>query len=192
MRKSIWLTVMMLFVMLGMLSGGQTIRAADPYTDPDGHFSFAPPDNYQQYTTQQVSSAVRAGSNALGVSGVQNQIIVAYRAPLSTANANVGAAMLPDPNETLDDAVMAERDILGSIDSVAITLEDSQETMLGSEPARSFEYALSLNGVDLRGKQFVALHNGAAYFITFTSLAASADRSFEEMQGIVDTFMFLD
>lgn len=192
MRKPIWLTVMMLFVMLGAFSGGQTIRAAESYTDLDGHFSFTPPDNYQQFTTQQVSSAVRAGSNALGVSGVQNQIIVAYRAPLNTANANVGAAMLPDPNETLDDAVMAERDILGSIDAVAITLDESQETMLGSEPARSFEYALSLNGVDLRGKQFVALHNGAVYFITFTSLAASADRSFEEMQGIVDTFMFLD
>jgi len=182
MRKPIWLTAMMLFVMLGMLSGGQTIRAADPYTDPDGHFSFTPPGNYQQFTTQQVSDMF----------GVHSQNIVAYRAPFSTTNVSVGAVMLPDPNETVDDAVMAERDFLGSLDSFPIAFDDAQETMLGSEPARSFEYALSLNGVDLRGKQFVAVHNGAAYFITFTSLAASADRSFEEMQGIVDTFMFLD
>lgn len=189
MRTWKWLMVVMLFMTIGV---GQPVRAADAYTDPDGHFSFTPPNGYQPFTTQQVSGVIRAGSNALGVSGVQNQVIVAYHAPLGTANVSVGAAMLPDPNATVDDVLTAERDVLGSLDAVDITFADPQDAMLGSEPARSFEYALSLNSVNIRGKQLIAVHNGTAYFITFTSVAASADRSFGEMQGIVDTFMFLD
>lgn len=189
MRKIPWLAGTMLLVALLI---GQTVRAADTFTDPDGHFSFTPPDGYAQYSTQQVSQAVRSGSNLLGVSGIANQVVVAYRAPLSIANVNVGASALPDPNAMVDDVVMAERDVLSSIDAVPITLEDTEETTLANEPARSFAYSLTVNGIDLRGRQVIAVHNGSAYFITFTALASSADRAFEQMQGVIDTFMFLD
>ncbi len=182
-------------VLLVALSVGQTVYAADAYTDPDGQISFTPPDGYQQFTMQQIDRLAQLGTAFGGTprsaAATRTAIITGYLDPLTMSNVIVATVPLPNPDVTLDEFIQASEDQLSGARLITFTPADTQDAMIGGEAARAFEYTLMTGSVTVRGRQYYVIHNDAVYLLTLSASEDVADQAFSDMQVVVDSFMFL-
>jgi len=192
MRKVV---VLSLAIVLMALSVGQTVSAADAYTDPDGRVSFTPPDGYQQFSEQEINQFAQAGATFTGASGrtsaARTAIITGYRDPLTMANFTVSTVPLPTPDAMLDDFIQATQDQLASARLITFMPSDTQDATIGDEAARYFDYMVLAGSVSVRGRQYYTIHNSAVYILTLTASDDTADQALGDMQVVVDSFMFL-
>lgn len=191
-RRYVWPGLLVMLVALALAPVfAPAVHAAEPFTDPEGRFSFTPPGGYEPLTPQEIRQAVRAGSSALGVVGSSDALVVALRDPVTMASVNVGAVPLGGTPTTVDEGVQQLTRALGNARSVTLDPAGIETLTIGGEDARSYGYTIAIGGLEARGRQYLVIHNDTAYFITFTALAGDFDRFADETRIILDTFAFL-
>ncbi len=189
-RRYTWLGLLVMLVALSTVSA-PAVHAAEPFTDPEGRFSFTPPDNYEPLTAQEIRQAVRAGSAALGIAGSSDALVVALSNPTTMANVNVAAISLRGAVTNVGEGAEQLTRVLGNVEGVTLDSAGIETLTIGGEDARTYGYTLSLGGVEARGQQFLVIRGDVAYFITFTALTDDFDAFFEETRIILETFAFL-
>lgn len=191
-RRHIWPGLLVLLVALALSPVlAPAVRAAEPFTDPEGRFSFTPPDGYEQLTQQEIRQAVRAGSSLLGIAGSSDALVVALRDPAGMASVNVGAVPLNGALTDMDEGAQQLTRALGSARSITLDPAGIETLTISGDDARSYGYTIAVGGIEARGRQYLVIHNDTAYFITFTALADDFDRFFDETRIVLDTFAFL-
>ena len=170
------------------------VHAAEPFTDPEGRFTFTYPDGYEQLTQQEIRQMVRAGASLVGISGAataSNAIVIVLRDPVTMANVSVGASPLGGSQTNVDEGAEQLTKAYASIPGFMLDPAGIETLTVAGEDARSYGYSVSLGGIEARGKQIIFIHDGTAYFVTFSALASDFDRFFDEMREVLDTFTFL-
>lgn len=150
---------------------GAPIGTGRVYTDPQKHFSFTVPGEWQIQQTQVPGITVQFVSDRL------------------QANLNVVAE--DAPNTTLDQYVKATiANIMRSYPDFALAPTGVQATTLGGKPAQKYEFSGMQQQTRIRIMQVAAINGDIAYIMTFTVRLEDADAFADQANAILKTFAF--
>lgn len=177
--RRVWQGLVLVLVIAGMGAMGST-RAATPYMDPQGRFSFTAPDGYVQQQVGQLPAGV-------SVAAFGSESTAGARFVISTVTAPENAMSNAD-----DLAAITIEQLAKGYQDMEIWSNGIVPAQVGGVEGRQYVYrATSPNSsVKVRGAIMVALRGDTSYSLSFFAGDGDFDKLADDCTPMLATFAF--